>query len=310
MRVAALAGGVGAGKFLRGLVRAVAPEDVTVVVNTGDDLVLNGLHVSPDVDSVTYWLAGVADRERGWGREGETWRSLDELRRLDEPSAWFALGDLDLATHQLRTGALRGGVGLAGATDAVRLGFGLATRILPMSEDPVTTRIETADGLDLHFQDYWVRRGAVDEVRAVRYAGAEAAAPAPGVLEALREAGAVVICPSNPVASIGPVLAVPGVRETLAARRETVVGISPIVGGAPIRGMADKLMPAAGLAVTAVGAARAYEGILGAWVLDEVDRSLAAEAEGLGLKVGVTDTIMASDEVAEAIARTALGLVA
>lgn len=310
MRVTALAGGIGAGKFLRGLVRVVPPEDVTVIVNTADDIVLNGLYVSPDLDSVMYWLAGEFDRERGWGRSGETFRAFEELKRIDPDGGWFGLGDLDLATHQMRTRLRLEGRTLSEATETIRRAFGVQTVLLPMSDDVVTTRIDTADGLDLHFQEYWVRRGARDDVRRVRYAGAEDAHPATGVIDALRDSDVVVICPSNPVASVAPILALAGVRQAVAWRRETVVGISPIVGGAPVRGMADRLMPAAGLEVSAIGAALAYEGLLGSWVIDEADRALAARIEGLGLKVAVTDTIMATDEVAESVARTALGLVA
>jgi LPPG:FO 2-phospho-L-lactate transferase len=309
VKVAALAGGIGAGKFLRGLVRAVPPEDVTVIVNTGDDLVLNGLHVSPDLDSVTYWLAGVSDRERGWGRGGESFRAFEELQRIDPEGGWFALGDLDLATHQMRTRLLAGGASLLEATEAICRSFGIASRLLPMSNQTVTTRIHTSDGEDLHFQEYWVARHARDPVAAIVYAGVDEARPAPGVLEALEDADAVVLCPSNPVVSIGPILALAGVRDALRARREAVVGVSPIVGGAPVAGMADKLMPAVGLDVTAVGAGRAYDGLLGAWVIDEADRALAAEVEGLGVKVAVTDTIMADDSVSEALARATLGLV-
>lgn len=312
VRVAALAGGIGAGKFLRGLVRAVPPEAVTIVVNTADDVEMHGLHVSPDLDSVTYWLAGVHDRERGWGRRDETFRATEELRRFDPEAAWFNLGDLDLATHLYRTRLLREGLTLSGVAERIAARFGIASRILPMSDDPVTTRVEVlveGHALDLHFQEYWVRRRARDEVKQVRYAGAEAARPAPGVLEALREADAIVLCPSNPVASLGPILAVGGVRDVLAERRERVVGISGIVGGAPLAGMADKLMPAVGLEVSAAGAAAAYAGLLGAWVIDEVDRRLAPGIEATGVRVGVTDTIMTDDLAAEALARFALDLV-
>ena len=312
MRVTALAGGIGAGKFLRGLVRVVGGEHVTAIVNTADDVEMHGLHVSPDLDSVTYWLGDVFDRERGWGRRGETFRATEELRRFDPELAWFNLGDLDLATHLFRTRLLREGRTLSQVTALVAARFGVASRVLPMSDDPVTTRVEVlADGgeLDLHFQEYWVRRHARDEVKHVRYTGAEAALPGPGVLETLREADAVVVCPSNPVASIGPILAVAGIRDALAERRERVVGISGIVGGAPLAGMADKLMPAAGIEVTAAGAAECYRGLLGAWVVDEADRDLAPRVEATGVRVGVTDTIMTDDEAAEALARFALDLV-
>ena len=315
MKVVALAGGVGAGKFLRGLVRAVPEEDVTVVVNTGDDISLHGLHVSPDIDSVTYWLAGVADRERGWGRADETFRSSEELReRFGSPDAWFNLGELDIAVHLFRTAAIDEGATLSQATSRIASGFGLATRIVPMSNDRVTTRIEAVgeggEALDLLFQEYWVQRAARHEVKGVRYDGAGAARPEPEALEALASADAVVVCPSNPVASIGPILAVPGIREAAASKSERVVGISPIVGGAPLRGMADKLMPVDGLEVSAAGAARAYEGLLGAWVIDESDRDLGLRiVDELGIRVGVTDTIMDDDEKAEALARFALEMV-
>ena len=311
MRVAALAGGIGAGKFLRGLVRVVAPEDVTAIVNTGDDVTMHGLHVSPDLDSVTYWLGDVFDRERGWGRRDETFRATEELRSFDPDQAWFNLGDLDLATHLFRSNLLRAGQTLTRATAAVASRFGVVPRILPMSDDPVATRIAVvADGneLDLHFQEYWVRRGGRDEVKAVRYENAERSRPAPGVLEALSNADAIVLCPSNPVASLGPILAVPGIREGVAARRSDVVGVSGIVAGAPLTGMADRLMPAAGAEVTAAGAAEFYRGLLGAWVIDDADRALIPRIEATGVRVGATDSIMTDDAKAEALARVALGL--
>ena len=311
MRVTALAGGIGAGKFLRGLVRAVVPEAVTVIANTGDDITMHGLHVSPDLDSVTYWLGDVFDRERGWGRRDETFRATEELRSFDPEQAWFNLGDLDLATHLYRTNLLAAGETLTSATAAVGRRFGVVPRIIPMSDDPVTTRISVvADGeeLELHFQDYWVRRGGRDEVKAVRYEGAERSRPAPGVLEALAEADAIVLCPSNPVASLGPILAVPGIRGAVGARRTDVVGVSGIVAGAPLAGMADRLMPATGAEVTAAGAAECYRGLLGAWVVDDVDRALIPRIEATGLRVGATDSIMTDDAKAEALARFALGL--
>jgi LPPG:FO 2-phospho-L-lactate transferase len=311
MRVTALAGGIGAGKFLRGLVRAVSPEAVTVIANTGDDITMHGLHVSPDLDSLTYWLGDVFDRERGWGRRDETFRATEELRSFDPEQAWFNLGDLDLATHLYRTNLLAAGETLTSATAAVARRFGVVPRIIPMSDDPVTTRISVvADGeeLELHFQDYWVRRGGRDEVKAVRYEGAERSRPAPGVLEALAEADAIVLCPSNPVASLGPILAVPGIRDAVGARRTDVVGVSGIVAGAPLAGMADRLMPATGAEVTAAGAAECYRGLLGAWVVDDVDRALIPRIEATGLRVGATDSIMTDDAKAEALARFALGL--
>jgi LPPG:FO 2-phospho-L-lactate transferase len=314
MKVAALAGGVGAGKFLRGLARAVRPEDVTAIVNTGDDITIHGLHVAPDLDSVTYWLGDAFDRERGWGRRDETFRATEELRAFGAEGAWFGLGDLDLATHLFRTPLVSGGTPLSEVAGLVAARFGVRSRLLPMSDDPVTTRIDAVDAegrlLDLHFQEYWVRRGAADAVKTVRFEGASAAAPGPGVLAAIAEADAVLVCPSNPVVSIAPILAIPGIREAVAARRSRAAGVSPIVAGAPLAGMADRLMPAVGLEVTAAGAAAAYDGLLSGWVIDERDRDLRERIAATGLRVGVTNTVMSDDDVAEALARTALELVA
>lgn len=314
MKVVALAGGIGGGRFLRGLVRACAPHDVTAVVNTGDDIVLHGLSISPDLDSVTYWLGDVFDRERGWGRRDESFRATEELRRFDADGAWFGLGDLDLATHLYRTRLLASGATLSHATERITARFGIAARVVPMSDDLVTTRIDAvASGveLDLHFQEYWVQRRATDEVKGVRFHGADHATPAPGVLEAIAGADAVVIAPSNPVVSISPILAVPGIREAVRARRDRVVGISGILGGAPLAGMADRLMPAMGLEVSAAGAASTYSGLLAAWVIDERDRDLAPRiARQEEVRVAVTDSVMHDDDGAAALARTALAQVA
>ncbi len=314
MKVVALAGGVGAGKFLRGLDRELPGVLDTVIVNTGDDLEVYGLHVSPDIDSVCYWLSGMADRERGWGVSDETFRAMEEVSRNPSADAWFNLGDRDMAVHLFRTEQLRGGLPLSAVTLALARGrFELSPKILPMSDDPVTTRIEVlsegGESVDLHFQVYWVKRRAEDPVKGIRYEGVERARPAPGVMESIEEADAVVISPSNPVASIGPILALQEIRAAVGRRRSRVVGVSPIVGGAPLAGMADKLMPVVGLEVSALGAARAYEGLLAGWVIDEVDRDLAPKiAAELGVRVAVTDTIMRDDATAGALARTALGL--
>ncbi len=314
MQIVTLAGGVGAGKFLRGVDRAFPNELATVVVNTGDDIQIHGLHVSPDVDSVCYWLAGLMDRDRGWGRAGETFNTMEAMRSTGAIDAWFNLGDRDLATHVLRTELLREGRTLSEATVAIREQLlGLTIDVRPMTDDPVTTRIEVLDAaggsVDLHFQEYWVKRHAADPVKAIRFEGIERAAPAPGVLDAIASADVLLICPSNPVVSIGPILAVPGISEAVAARRGAVVGVSPIVGGAPLAGMADKLMPAAGLEVSALGTARAYGHLLTGWVIDERDRESAPQIEDeLGLRVAVTDTVMRDDEIAAAVARTAIEL--
>jgi LPPG:FO 2-phospho-L-lactate transferase len=315
MRAVALAGGIGAGKFLRGMTRIVPGDDLTVVINVADDVRIHCLHVSPDPDSVMYWLGGVFDRERGWGRRDETFRATEELRAFGAKDAWFSLGDLDLATHVYRTCLLDAGVPLGEVTARVAARFGVRTRLLPVTDDRMETRIEcvqrgSGERLDLHFQEYWVRRRAEDDVKAVRYEGASDARPAPGVLEAIADADAIVFCPSNPVVSIGPILAVAGVREAVAARRDRAVGVSGIVGGAPVAGMADKLMPAVGIGVSAAGVAEHYAGLLSAWLIDEIDQALVPHVRSMGLRVATADTIMTDDDRAEAVARAALDLLA
>ena len=315
MQIVALAGGVGAGKFLRGVDRAFPGEPLTVVVNTGDDITIHGLHVSPDLDSVCYWLADLMDRERGWGRAGETFHAMEAMRASGRVDAWFNLGDRDLATHVLRTQLLHEGRSLSGATaELCATLFGLTISVVPMTDDAVTTRIDVVDPagepLDLHFQEYWVKRHAEDPVKGIRFEGIELATPAPGVLDAIAQADVLLLCPSNPVVSIGPILSVPGVRDAVAARTGPVVGVSPIVGGVPLAGMADKLMPVAGLEVSAIGAARGYRDLLTGWVIDERDAHAApAIADELGITVAVTDTVMRDDDVAAALARTAIELV-
>jgi LPPG:FO 2-phospho-L-lactate transferase len=264
--------------------------------------------VCPDLDSVTYWLGDAFDRERGWGRRDETFRATEELRRFDAEAAWFGLGDLDLATHLFRTRSLAAGLTLSAVTARVAARFAIGSTILPMSDERVETRLDvvaSGEQLDLHFQEYWVRRGGRDDVKAIRFEGVDVAVPAPGVLDAIEHADAVVICPSNPVVSIGPILAIQGLREAVAAR--PVVGISPIVGGRPLAGMADRLMPVVGMEVSAAGAARAYDGLLDAWVIDEVDGRLADRVRAeTGARVAVTDTVMRDDEIAEQLARVAV----
>ncbi|MDP9329281.1 MAG: 2-phospho-L-lactate transferase [Actinomycetota bacterium] len=313
MKVVALAGGIGAGKFLRGLTRLVRGEDLTVIVNVADDIIVHGLHVSPDPDSVTYWLGDEFDRLRGWGRRQETFRATEELRAFGTEDSWFNLGDLDLATHIVRSQMLSSGATMTAVIDRVAKRFGITTRLLPVSDDPIETRIDavdpaTGEALDLHFQEYWVRRQARDRVKGVRYVGAIEARPAPGVLDAIAAADALLISPSNPVVSIGPILGVPGIREAVAARRRVVAGVSPIVAGAPVAGMADKLMPAVGLEVTAAGVAEGYADLLGGWVVDERDRESVPRVEAIGVRVAVTDTIMVDDDAAERVAYVALGL--
>jgi len=304
----ALAGGVGAARFLRGLLRVHDPGGVVVVGNTGDDLRMHGLAVSPDLDSVAYTLAGLADEERGWGLAGETWNVREALVRLGEPG-WFALGDRDIATHLLRTRLLAEGASLSEATAALCRRLGVSLRLLPMSDQPVQTRVEVdgPDGPeDLGFQEWWVGRQARDPVRRVRFEGVERARPAPGVLEAIAAASGIVVCPSNPVVSIAPILAVPGVRDAIGAAPCRVVAVTPIVGGAPVRGMADRLLPAWGVEVSARGVAGLYAGLADAFVLDTVDAGQAGDVTGLGLEPVVVPTLMRTVEDAAALAKAAL----
>ena len=305
--VVALAGGVGAARFLRGLVRAVDPEAVTAIVNTGDDRSFYGLHVSPDLDIVTYTLAGRVDPERGWGLAGDAFAVIEALGRLGHET-WFRLGDRDLATCLHRTAALREGRGLAEVTDAIRRAFGVALRVLPMSEDACPTIVQLSGGRRLHFEEYLVRDGAPSDVEAVDLSAAARARPAPGVVEALRGARTLLVCPSNPVVSIAPVLAVPGVREAIAASGAPVVAVTPIVGGAPIKGPADHLLRAVGAEVSARGVARLYRDLARGFVLDARDRAELADVQALGLAAVAVDTIMRDAAAAESLAHAALEL--
>jgi len=302
--IAALAGGVGAARFLDGLARVIPPKDIFVIGNTGDDTEVYGLHVSPDLDTVTYTLAGLADPIRGWGLKGDTFYNLEARRRLGVES-WFQIGDRDLATHIFRTELLRLGLKLSAVTFAVRRKLGVRSFITPMSDDPVRTMVETRAGL-LEFQDYFVRRRARDAVRAVHFHGSEKAKPAPGVLGAIRNADAVVFCPSNPIISIGPILEVHGIRQALLRRRGPTVAISPIVGGRALKGPAAKMMRGLKLSASALGVARLYQGIVNVFVLDNEDQVMASKIESLGMKAVVTDTIMSSLSKKKALARAVM----
>jgi LPPG:FO 2-phospho-L-lactate transferase len=304
MRITALAGGTGAAKLLRGLGRVVDLRDLTVIVNTGDDAEIWGLHVSPDLDTVCYTLGGVIDERKGWGLTDETFHALDQIARFGEP-VWFNLGDRDLATHLHRTRLLREGRTLTQITRGIAQALGVTATVLPMSDQPVRTRILGPDGW-LAFQEYFVREKAQVEVRGVNYAGAPVARPAPGVLDALRTADAVLVCPSNPITSIGPILAVPGLVAALRATDATVAAVSPIVGGDAVSGPAGRLMAAAGLPVSATGVARAYGGWLDVLVFDEQDRALAPEIRDAGALPVAAPTMMSSREAEAALARHVL----
>jgi LPPG:FO 2-phospho-L-lactate transferase len=295
--------------MLSGLVRVVPAADITAIVNVGDDTVLHGLYISPDLDTVTYTLAGMDNRDTGWGVAGESWAVMDELGRLGGED-WFRLGDRDLATHLFRTGRLRGGASLSAVTAELSSRRGIAVRLVPATDDPLRTRVTLAEasalgppGTEVGFQDYFVRLRHDVPVRGVRFEGAATARPAPGVMESLGEAEAVLVCPSNPVVSIGPVLAVPGVREALMARRDRVVAVSPIVAGAALKGPADRLMAELGTEPSVVGVARLYAPWVGTLVVDVADASHAAAVEAEGLRCVVTPTVMSSPERAQDLAR-------
>jgi LPPG:FO 2-phospho-L-lactate transferase len=305
--VAALAGGVGAAKLLRGLARAVNPESVTVIGNTGDDAVFHGLHVSPDLDIVTYSLAGLLDEERGWGLASDTTAALEQMARLTiDP--WFWLGDRDLGTHLARTTWLNEGASLSEVTDRIRRALGVRMRILPMSDDPVRTKIVTVDGTLRDFQEYFVRFRHQEEVAAVFFQGVSEAAAAPGVLEALASAERVVVCPSNPVVSIGPILAIPGLRDVLRGRRRDIFAISPIIEGAALKGPAVELLRAVGVEPSAWGVAGLYADCCGTFILDRRDASEAGRIEALGMRAVPLETIMRTPEVAEVLAKEVLAL--
>ena len=288
--ITVLAGGVGAAKFLQGLVEVVDPHEVTIIGNTGDDIDLYGLHISPDLDIVTYTLAGIHHADQGWGIQGDTFHTLEMLGRYGHPT-WFNLGDYDLATHIHRSARLRHGWSLSAVTDEIRQALGVVPSLLPMTNQRAETKIVTDEGV-LHFQEYLVQRRTEPAVRGVVYEGIEVARPAPGVCEAIQKADGIIVPPSNPIVSIGTILAVPGVRQALAARRGRVVAVSPIVQGATLKGPADKLLVALGYEASALGVARYYGTLLDAFVLDQLDRSLQEPISRLGIEVRSMNTIM------------------
>ena len=309
-RVCALAGGVGAAKMLRGVMRVVDPSDVTAIVNTGDDVKLHGLHVSPDLDTITYTLAEAINPETGWGLAGETWQAMTALDRY-RGLTWFRLGDKDLATHMYRTQRLRDGLRLGAVTAEITQAWDLGVRLLPVTDDPLETRVtveatEDEPGGEIGFQEYFVGRQHNVTVTSVRFAGADDARPGPGVIEAITDADVMLICPSNPIVSIGPVLAVPRLRAAVEMRREQCVAVSPIVAGAALKGPADRMLRELGHDASVVGVARLYRDLAATLVVDEADRDLAGAVEDAGMRCVVAPTIMHDADDAATLARVCL----
>jgi LPPG:FO 2-phospho-L-lactate transferase len=315
MRITVLAGGVGGARFLRGLKAAAPDAEITVIGNTGDDITLFGLHVSPDLDTVMYTLGGGISEEQGWGRAGETFTVLDELAAYDAGPGWFGLGDRDIATHIVRTRMLRDGVPLSAVTRALCERWQPGVTLLPMTDDRVETHVtlavqgEGGGGGTVHFQEWWVRLHAAVPAAEIVFAGAGAAAPAPGVAEAIAAADFVLLPPSNPVVSVGAILSVPGIAD--AVRAKTVVGVSPIIGGAPVRGMADACLAAIGVETTAAAVAAHYgPGLLSGWLVDDQDKSAADDPGLAGIAVRALPLLMRDLTASTEIARAALSLAA
>jgi LPPG:FO 2-phospho-L-lactate transferase len=304
MKITALAGGVGASKLLLGLTRAMDARDLTVVVNTGDDIVLHGLYICPDLDIVTYTLAGSVNPGTGWGIADDTFHTLKALARYGREQ-WFNLGDRDLATHIHRTALLAYGKSLTQVTDSIRRDWGVAAKILPMSEHPVPTTVVTELG-ELHFQEYLVQHHAEPAILDIRFEGVESAHPAPGVLEALWEADGILICPSNPLISIGPILAVPGVREALWQRRERCVAVSPLVGGKSLKGPSDKMLTQCLVEATSCGVAMLYDDVASVLVIDPADSPLCPDIVERGVRPVLIPSVMRTDADKERLARGVL----
>ena len=302
--IVVLAGGVGAAKFLEGLAAVMPPDQITVIANTGDDAEFHGLHVSPDVDTVLYTLAGIVDRERGWGVAGDTFHCLRALERLGQET-WFQLGDRDLATHLTRTTRLRQGATLSEATEELRKALGVACRILPMSDGRARTRLRTTAGI-VAFQEYFVKLCQEPEVLEADFSEAAASQPASGVLKAIADADGIIVAPSNPILSIGPILAVPGIREALRNTPAPVAAISPIVGGRALKGPADRILKSLGLGASAAAVAELYRDFVDIFVLDLEDASLREQVERQGMQAVITQTVMSTPEVRQDLARKVL----
>ena len=308
MKVAALAGGVGAARLLSGLIRVMPQEDLTVIVNTGDDFRWHGLLVCPDIDTIIYTLAGIANPETGWGVEGDTFRCLERLSTLGlDP--WFRIGDRDVATHIYRTNLLAGGLTLTSATEAIRKQNGIRASILPMTDSPVPTIVDTDEGT-LEFQDYFVRRRCAPRVRGISFKDISGALPAPGVEEALADADAIIICPSNPFISIGPILAVPGIEEAIENSPATVAAVSPVIGGKAVKGPTAVMLSQLGHEVSPVGVAKIYSGLLDVFLVDESDAAFAPGISAMGIETHASRILMDTPSASESLARTLLGLIA
>jgi LPPG:FO 2-phospho-L-lactate transferase len=299
--ITCLAGGVGAARFLEGLARVFQPEKLTVIVNTGDDLQYLGVHISPDIDIVTYTLAGIVEPKNGWGIDGDTQNCLDQLGKY-AAETWFRIGDRDFATHLLRTAYLQQGFNLSEVTEKIRTHLKVKVRILPMTDHLVMTKVKTPKGM-LEFQEYFVKRRFQDPVEDVTYEGAAQAVPAPGVVPAIEKTDLIIFCPSNPILSIGPILAIPDIRNSLAKTRAKMIGISPIVGGRAIKGPLDKIMENLGLEVSPFSVAQLYRGLLKGYVIDNLDKSAQPRIASLGMKVLTTNTIMDSMEAKTQLAQ-------
>jgi LPPG:FO 2-phospho-L-lactate transferase len=302
-----LTGGTGGAKLIEGLSYEIDPAQLTIICNTADDFVLHGLNISPDLDTIMYTLAGLSDGKKGWGIQDDTFTVLAQLEKLGG-EAWFKLGDRDIATHITRTRLLRAGLKLSEVTDRLRNNLGIKARILPMSNDEVETRVEAPEG-EISFQEYFVKQRCQPEVKEIFYAGVENSRAAPGVLETIRDAAAIIICPSNPITSIGPILAVPGVRDALNEVTAPVVGVSPIIGKKAISGPAHKLMAAKGVEPSALGAAKSYADFLDQFVVDVEDENLRAKLETLGIKVEPTSIRMKCLVDKRRLARQVLALI-
>ena len=305
--IVALTGGTGGAKLLEGLAAEIDPAELMIICNTGDDAIFHGLYVSPDIDTITYTLAGLIDPAKGWGIKDDTFNALEQLHRLGADT-WFKLGDRDLATHITRTRLLNEGLTLSQATDGIRCALGVESIILPMADERVETRVETPQG-QISFQEFFVRERWSREVTAVRFDGAETSHPTPGVLEAIRRAEAIIICPSNPITSIGPILAVPGIRSALTETTAAVVGVSPLIGITAFSGPAHKLMSATGFEASALGIAQAYGDFLAALLIAEEDRGLVEAIAATNIEIACTNIRMTTLADKRRLAREVLALV-